>query len=465
VAYVSTTVLRDVRLGGRVVEVLLRDDRVVDVAPAVSAPPGSTEVDGGGGVLLPGLHDHHVHVLSFAAQRLGVDCSAFGTDVDALVAALRGAPGDWVRATGYHESQAGPLDRRVLDAWVPDRPVRVQHRSGALWMLSSAAIGRMWPVLDDTPDVERDAAGEPTGRLWRYDERLRTALGDSPLDLGPVGGIWAELGVTGLTDATPDLTPGAVDLLTSAQALGALPQSLLLLGTDDVVGGPDVRTGPRKLLLRDHDLPDLQTLTRSIRTWHARGRGVAVHVVTAESLVLTLAALEAAGAHPADRIEHASVVLPGTEAWLASSGATVVTQPDFLRTRGEQYRRDLDAIELASLYRHRSLAAAGIGMAVSSDAPFGSHDPWKVIASARDRLTADGVVLGADESVSAGEALASYLSHPDAPAGPPRRVEVGVPADLCLLDGDIVDALREPHADRVRLTVTARAGHHRLHGR
>ena len=33
-------------------------------------------------------------------------------------------------AIGYHESVAGPLDRDRLDALVPGRPVRVQHRSG-----------------------------------------------------------------------------------------------------------------------------------------------------------------------------------------------------------------------------------------------------------------------------------------------------------------------------------------------
>ena len=46
----------------------------------------------------------------------------------------------WLRGVAYHESVAGPLDRDRLDAWVADRPLRVQHRSGALWMLNSAGI-------------------------------------------------------------------------------------------------------------------------------------------------------------------------------------------------------------------------------------------------------------------------------------------------------------------------------------
>ena len=63
-------------------------------------------VDAAGGALLPGLHDHHVHLMAMAAARDSVDVGTAG------LAALRTAPGDdWVRAVGYHESIAGPLDR------------------------------------------------------------------------------------------------------------------------------------------------------------------------------------------------------------------------------------------------------------------------------------------------------------------------------------------------------------------
>ena len=460
----TVTVLRDTEVRGRRLDVLLRDDQVDAVGARLSVPAGATEVDAGGGALLPGLHDHHVHVLALAAHRLGVDASAHA-DLASLVAAVRAAPGDRVRVTGYHESLAGPLDRRVLDAWEPARPVRVQHHSGALWMLNTQGLEEVRHVLDDSADVERDATGEPTGRLWRYDTRLRPALEQSVVDLAPVGALWVGLGVTGLTDATPALDADALAVLVGAQRSGALPQRLHLLGPDEPVHGPDLSTGPRKILLRDHDLPDVEELTLLVRQWHDRGRGVAVHAVTAESLVLTLTALEAAGPHPDDRVEHASVVPPGTEAWLAGSGATVVTQPDFLRTRGERYRRELDDVDLASLYRHRSLREAGIGVAVSSDAPFGDPDPWRVVASASDRRTAEGHVLGAGERVTTEEALGSYLSDPTSPAGAPRRIEPGARADLCLLADDLRTVLREPSAERVRLTVTARGGTHRLHAR
>src|SRR5690606_26795637 len=124
-----------------------------------------------------GLHDHHVHILATAAARASVDCSR-------SLEPLRQVTGSgWIRATGAAVS----VDRHVLDELAPDRPLRLQHRSGALWMLNSAALAAVAHVLDDSPDVEREPGGEPTGRLWRYDERLRPALPPTDMDLEALG--------------------------------------------------------------------------------------------------------------------------------------------------------------------------------------------------------------------------------------------------------------------------------------
>ena len=49
-----------------------------------------------------------------------------------------------------------------------------------------------------------------------------------------------------------------------------------------------------------------------------------------------------------------------------------------------------------------------------------------------NRTTAEGVVLGPDERVSAEEALRLFLGHPDRPSVP-RTVEGGQPGDLMVL--------------------------------
>jgi hypothetical protein len=61
-------------------------------------------------------------------------------------------------------------------------------------------------------------------------------------------------------------------------------------------------------------------------------------------------------------------------------------------------------------------------------------------------------VLGLAEVVSTEVALAGYLKAPDDLAGPARRIEIGAPADLVLLDRPLHDALADPAAQLVRQT-------------
>src|SRR5207302_5890494 len=150
------------------------------------------------------------------------------------------------------------------------------------------------------------------------------------------------LGVTGVTDATPDLPAETVELLTS----GALPQRLHLLGAPG-------SAAPRKILPADHRPPDFDALREEIGRTHQTGRPVAVHAVTRESLVVTLAVLAETGTLPGDRIEHAAVVSWDTIPLLA--GLVVVTQPSFVAERGAEYQRDIPESEHADLYRYASL--------------------------------------------------------------------------------------------------------------
>jgi predicted amidohydrolase YtcJ len=385
-------------------------DGVVAAVGALDREPGEEVVEADGGALLPGLWDHHVHLRALAAARASVDFSALG-------------PGDgWVRATGYHESVAGPLDRWVLDRLVGDRPVRVQHRSGELWVLSSAACRAVG--LDDAHD----------GRLWRSDDWLRDRVPPVPLDLAAVGREALAWGVVGFTDTTPDRTADDVaDLL-------ALPQRLHLMVPPSVAlpAHPRVTAGPRKLLLDDLTLPTVDDLRATIE---ASPAGIAVHCVTRVQLLTFLAA----GPRPGDRVEHGAVIPEELVPTLADLGVVVVTQPNFVAERGEQYRTDVDPDDLPHLYRCRSLLAAGVHVAAGTDAPFGGADPWAAMRAAVGRD------LNPDERVDPATALALFLGSPTSPATP-RRVAVGAPADLVLLHVPLAVQLRELDPANVRRT-------------
>ncbi len=446
--------------GPGVADVRLDGDRVVEVGPALPRVADERVIDARGGALLAGLHDHHLHLFALAASLRSLRCGPPEVrDEPALVAALRAAgaattPGAWVRGVGYHESVAGPLDRWALDRWLPNPPVRIQHRSGGLWMVNTAAARALDLEHADEAGVERDADGRATGRLWRMDRWLGDRLGRRDVDLTDTGALLARHGITGVTDATPDLDAGTVDALVAATRDGRLPQRVHLLGADGAVpAGARVSVGPCKILLPDHDLPPLDELAGQIRAAHRHGRAVAVHCVTRASLVLTLAAIDDAGPRSGDRIEHGSVMPPELTAMAAAHGVRVVTQPVLLADRGDDYLDDVDPDDVPHLYPYASLLEAGIAVAASSDAPFGDVDPWRGIRAARDRRTATGCVVGPGERVEPATALAGLLTRLDDPGGAPRRVEPGADADLCLLQVPLADALREPSADLVRLTI------------
>ncbi|BBG02739.1 MULTISPECIES: amidohydrolase family protein [Pseudonocardia] len=440
-----TLLLRRVEVRGALADVTVRDGRIHAVDPAGAVPAGVSEVlDGRGGALLPGLADHHLHLHALAAARESVPAGRDRSSLLTALAAARPGTGGWIRVVGNHDDD---LDARVLDTVRPADPVRVQHHSGAMWTLNSAALAVLGDA--DHPGLERDAAGAPTGRLFRADAWLRAHLpGTGPPDPRGVATELAGYGITAVTDATPDLAAAAV------ASLSTVRQRLTLLGLP--LGAdppPGVAAGPYKIVLSDHDLPGPDELADRIAAAHRAGRGVAVHSVTVESLVLLLAALEVAGRHPGDRVEHAALV---PEALLPElRGLTVVTQPGFLRDRGDRFRREVPAVEHPDLYRCASIDAAGVGLGLSSDAPYGPADPWTVVAAAVSRTTPDGEPLGPAERLGARRALAGYLSPAHAPGGPARRLAPGAPADLVLLHAPLDTVLSAPDASAVRAVFLA----------
>jgi hypothetical protein len=306
--------------------------------------------------------------------------------------------------------------------------------------------------------VERSPDGTATGRLWRADSWLRGRLpAGEPPDLGSVSRELAAFGLTSVCDATPDLDDAAIALLARARESGALAQRVQLLGAPlqqkELPAG--LAAGPYKIVIADSELPDIDCLMGRIRSARIAHRPVAVHCVTREALVLLLAALDGTGSRPGDRVEHAAMVPAELIGELASRGLRVVTQPGFLTDRGEDYLRDIEQQDHGDLYRCGNLVAAGIPVALSSDAPFGPLDPWAVMAAAIHRRAASGVVVGPDERMSASQALMAYLASPEDPGGRPRRVCPGSTADLVLLDRGRAALVEGPSADAVRMTLIA----------
>lgn len=432
-------------------DVLIEDGVISRVGRGLRA---ADELDGRGGALLPGLIDHHIHLLALAAEAASLrlervtSATEFGRCLRDALAERR--HGQWLRVLGYHETIAGELDRRSLDALAPHWPVRVQHQTGALWVLNSAALALL-PCGDDPGGLDRER-----GWLWRGDDWLRSRLGGTLPNLAPVGGRLAAYGITGVTDASVSTDKTAARHLAAGHRAGDLPQRLTLMSGGALPADEDgYVVGPLKILLDDHALPDFDDVVERLATARAQGRAAAVHCVTAGELALSLAAFGAVGARPGDRIEHGGIIPDSMIGELRALGLTVVTQPAFVRERGDRYLAEVDSSEHHELYRCASLLAAGVPVAASSDAPYVSADPWIGVATAIDRRTAGGETVAQVERVDAERALGLYLGAADSPGGPPRRVIAGAGADLCLLHIPLAEALTAPDCEMVRNTLIA----------
>ncbi|WP_347313456.1 amidohydrolase [Defluviimonas sp. SAOS-178_SWC] len=182
------------------------------------AGSGTRVIDAAGRLILPGLHDTHLHVQDGGQHYAeSADLSAART-VEELQAMLRDFAAsherEWVYGGFYYSGIFGEqnLDRHVLDAAVPDRPCMVMASDGHNGCINSAAIARVG-LAAGTPDPEnghfvRDTNGTPTGLLY---ERATNWVDDrkpKPTDDDFAAGVrYAQAhanahGITGVLDAS-----------------------------------------------------------------------------------------------------------------------------------------------------------------------------------------------------------------------------------------------------------------------
>lgn len=438
-------VIANAELDGRRVHLELAGGRVRGCPERI--PAGARVFEAGGGRVLPGLVDHHLHLFAAAVSATSVDLGPIAAgDLDALAAALRAAACHGaVRATGLDDGGDEPLDAAALDALCDWVPVRVQYRTGGLWVLNRRALAESLDRTRRVPECVERGPGGFTGRVWRGDDWFAPRPGLPP-SLAPLGAMLARYGVTAVTDANPSTDPRQAAAIRAAAA--AMPQRVTVMsGAAGRAGG----AGPFKVLLDDAALPDPEAVAAGIRAAHAAGRVAALHCVTIGELVVALAAYESAGSVPGDRLEHAMLVPDALVPVIAALGLTVICQPAFIAARGERYRRRLASDELAALLPLASLARAGVRIAAGSDAPYGPANPWRAVAAAVTRSTDAGVALGPVQALPAEQALGLFLGTTTDP-GRPCTLAPSSPADLVVLAPGVVLGRDD---DPVALTVIA----------
>ena len=400
----------------------------------------------------PGLHDHHIHFFASLARDYSVDCGPPAiSDFMQLKESLNAKDEavQWIRGFGYHESVAGELDRFCLDKINDERPIRLQHRTGKMWVLNTKACELLGVQEHLHMDgVETDGKGNPTGRLFRLDGWLRERLEEENRELvAPFSQKLLQFGITGFTDASYTNNVETSRYFQQLKSAGHIKQRYRLMGDETL------EDGFLKIMLDEDALPVFDELIVRIDKAHSVDRGVAFHCVTDLELLFALEALGGADNVRNDRIEHASLVTGQQIEKMRELEVTVVTQPGFILAKGDQYLKDVSQEDLPNLYRYKSLLDSEISVLSSSDGPYGPISPFEVVDAAVNRMTRSGKVIGAEEVVSSDEALSGYLKNPDQLGSPPFAVSLGDPADLCILESSSTDPFKFSKDDVVFHTI------------
>lgn len=472
---------------------LVEDGRVVaagaDAREAAGA--GSHEVvDLPGAVVMPGLHDAHVHTEWLSRDMASVDLR----DATSLEEALRRVaahastlpPGAGLHSGRWnHNVWDVPVqpDRRALDSVTEGRLAALASVDGhTIW--ANTATLRAAGITRDTPDpvggeIDRDADGEPTGILREKAQELLLVIDHDEGPLRP----WLErcqqrllsVGLTSITDIDGE---DARDAYAAMHADGALRLRVTKCTRDGDLEaaveqgrrsgqGDDVfRVGPVKFFsdgaLGSHTahmtepfvghegcgiaaMPYDVLLERTLLAVRS-GLDVATHAIGDEANRLVLDCFEAVraageeGARALLRIEHAQHVRPVDVPRFRSLGVVASMQPSHCTADLDLADAIIGPRRLAS-YAWRTFIDAGVAVAFGSDAPVEDPNPFWGLHAAVTRQRADGYPLGgwrAEERVTLDEAVHAFTVAAHAAVGRTDvgRLAPGQLADLVCLDRD-----------------------------
>lgn len=178
------------------------------------------------------------------------------------------------------------------------------------------------------------------------------------------------------------------------------------------------------------------------------GIALAIHAIgdRAAAMVLDGIAAEVEGGasgtapRPAHRIEHLQLIRTSDRDRLAALGVTASLQPVHLPSDGETAERCWGD-RLADAYPWRSLAASGTLIALGSDAPIESANPWLGVLAAVRRRAPGGAAptWGADQALDPATAIGAYTLGPALAVGRTDlgHLRPGALADLAVLNVDL----------------------------
>ncbi|KJL26594.1 N-substituted formamide deformylase precursor [Microbacterium azadirachtae] len=469
-------------------------------------------LDAAGGLIHPGFVDAHIHAASAGAERLSIDLTPATTvdeTLDLIRAAAERSDAEWLTGGGWSHDLFPLPTRHQLDAIESDRPVVLSDAGHHTLWVNSRALD-IAGLDRHTPDphngmIYRDDDGDPIGYLnetatelvGRFVPPASTEEIHAGI-LNAQGYLWS-LGVTGWHEAIlgdynsqADCTPGYVRAIADgtlrSDVSGALwiPPGLTAPDVPKLVarfaelrrrnaaagfatstakamidgvphGGTAALLEPYCNHSHDGSTGGLHFTEDAVRAFvtqlDAAGFALHLHVMGDRGIRVALDAIEEAratnGTGPRHHIAHLSMVHPQDARRFGPLGVTANIQglwaaPDAFAATMIGEERMLQG------YPFRTMADAGADLAMGSDWPVSSADPWLAIHVTVNRWSPEPIPESSGEragsvdtldaehqSLTLTQALGAYTSGSTSLVlGRPGRVQVGERADLAVATTD-----------------------------
>lgn len=407
---------------------LLTDGRHVQRVGSGEPPAADRVVDLPGATIVPGFIDAHVHLTwaGAALENAAVEASTSAAELLALAhERCREAEGPVV-LSGFDESRWERPDHpgiAELDAVAGTAALLIMRADGHVALANSAAIASSG--VEDDDGVERDGAGEPTGRLTEQavDRAARwgaASLTDHQVQELQLKGasLAAARGITSIHEMQMPHTAGLRDLQVLLGHRERLPvDTVPIVATMDLplvidhgftaVGGDLPVDGSIEARTAAVARPYLggagdgvtyyedDALAEFFHAGHTAGLQVGVHAIGDRAIEQVLRGWERvyrmlnsrerrhfrARRH---RIEHGEMISADQVERVAVLGLAVSVQPAFDRAWGDPgglYDAALGWDRAASMNPFRTMLERGIEVGAGSDAPVTPLDPLGTVAA------------------------------------------------------------------------------------
>jgi hypothetical protein len=439
-------------------------------AVRAALPADANRVDLCGKAVVPGFIETHNHLSYYALTLSMVDCSPFANAGLVEVkdrlrqAASRLSAGEWLVGQGYDDTafESGRhLSRGDLDEIAPANPVLVQHASGHLSYTNSLGL-KMGGVTRQTPQpaggsFDVDETGEPTGVLREPGAQMMVA-GLLPVPEASVFeealpqalAVYNREGITSVHDGAVGILGQGVPAMLAYQNLEAAGrltvrvylttmhdfyERLLSAGLRRGFGSEHLRLGAVKMF-QDGSIQGLTAALSSdyhcrpgfcghlirpqaemddlVAAYHRQGLQIACHAngdAAIESILTSLERAQEKHPQPGLRhmIIHCQMATQDHIERMKKLGVLPSYFPNHIHYWGDRHERLFIGEERAAgIDPLGSSVRAGLRFTLHADTPVTPISPLHSMHCAVNRITSGGRLIGAEERISAYEALKAF---------------------------------------------------------